>query len=504
MILLSGATGFLGMEVLARLLERTDRKVMCVVRAADHDAAEERLDGVLGALYRDPSPYRARVQALHGDLTSGVREPEEPVDVVCHCAASITFDLPLEEARETNVDGTRAMLALARDAGARRFVHVSTAYVAGTHSGRFTEDMFGSEFRNTYEQTKCEAERVVGAVEDMDVAIARPSIVMGESETGWTPAFNVLYWPLRAFARGLFEQVPALPDGRVDVVPVDYVADGIAKLIEVDATGTFNLVAGDEAATVEELSDMACTHFGRPRPPYAQTGGSAGAAADRARRRVPPVLRHGRRVRRRQHAPGTRDQGAAAARVLRHAARLRRPREVGQARHVARGGAGAGGGSRPLIRGHSAQVVVGDLDVEGARHVRLDHLGDALVPTRLLGRRPLQEGLDLLELDVREADRHDLARVVEALPGHDAGRHAEPALPLPRGPEVLERLALPQPTGQHRDHHRGRTYLMGYAASEYAGSTAGSVAVARSGFSTTTAIAIAATMKPAPIVNASV
>ena len=103
---------------------------------------------------------------------------------------------------------------------------------------------------------------------------------MGESGSGWTPAFNVLYWPLRAFARGLFEQVPALPEGRVDVVPVDYVADGIAKLIDSDVTGTFNLVSGDEAATVEDLSEMACTHFGRPRPPYAQTGDSAGAAAD--------------------------------------------------------------------------------------------------------------------------------------------------------------------------------------------------------------------------------
>ena len=279
-VLLTGATGFVGMEVLARLLERTEREVVCVVRAADHDAAEARLDAVLATLYDDPSPYRARVRTLHGDLTGGLHPPEDPVDVVCHCAASISFDMPIEEAREINVEGTRSMLALARAAGARRFVHVSTAYVAGTHAGRFGEDMLGTEFRNTYEQTKCEAERVVGAVEDMEVAIARPSIVMGESDTGWTPAFNVLYWPLRAFARGLFEQVPALPDGRVDVVPVDYVADGIAKLIETDATGTFNLVAGDEASTVEELSDLACTHFNRPRPPYAQTGGSAGAAAD--------------------------------------------------------------------------------------------------------------------------------------------------------------------------------------------------------------------------------
>jgi len=278
-ILLTGATGFLGMEVLARLLERTDREVLCLVRASDAAAAEERLDAVLATLYRDASPYRARVRALPGDLTAGIVAPDAEVDVVCHCAASIAFDLPLDEARAINVEGTRAMLGLARAVGARRFVHVSTAYVAGTHSGVFTEEMLGSEFRNTYEQTKCEAERIVGAVSGMEVAIARPSIVMGESDTGWTPAFNVLYWPLRAFARGLFDRVPANPDGRVDVVPVDYVADGIAKLVENDATGTFNLVCGADATTVDELSELACSHFDRPRPPYAQSGAFGDAAA---------------------------------------------------------------------------------------------------------------------------------------------------------------------------------------------------------------------------------
>jgi long-chain acyl-CoA synthetase len=280
MILLTGATGFLGMEVLARLLERTDHEVLCLVRAGDHDAAEARLDAVLANLYHDASRYRGRVHALHGDLTSGIAAPKGEVDVVCHCAASISFDLDLDEAREINVDGTRAMLELARAAGARRFVHVSTAYVAGTHAGPFREDERGVEFRNTYEQTKCEAEALFDGVTDLEVAIARPSIVMGESDSGWTPAFNVLYWPLRAFARGLFAQVPALPEGRVDVVPVDYVADGIAKLVDTDVTGTFNLVAAEDAATVEDLSDMACTHFGRPRPPYADVGGSAGASAD--------------------------------------------------------------------------------------------------------------------------------------------------------------------------------------------------------------------------------
>jgi nucleoside-diphosphate-sugar epimerase len=279
-VLLTGATGFLGMEVLARLLERTDREAHCVVRADGQDAAEERLDGVLTRLYRDPSPYRGRVHALPGDLTSGVTAPGVEIDVVCHCAASITFDLPLDEAREINVDGTRTVLELAEASGARRFVHVSTAYVSGTHSGEFTEDMLGTEFRNTYEQTKSEAERIVGEISGMEVAIARPSIVMGESDSGWTPAFNVLYWPLRAFARGLFARVPAKPDGRVDVVPVDYVADGIFKLIESDATGTFNLVSGADASTCDELAELACSHFGRPKPPFVGTGEFGDAAAD--------------------------------------------------------------------------------------------------------------------------------------------------------------------------------------------------------------------------------
>jgi len=280
MILLTGATGFLGMEVLVRLLERSDHEVLCLVRADDRAAAEARLDDVLGKLYTDPSPYRERVHALPGDLTSGVDAPDEEIEIVCHCAASIAFDLSLDEAREINVDGTRTVLELARATGARRFVHVSTAYVSGTHSGVFTEDMLGSEFRNTYEQTKCEAERMVGEISGMEVAIARPSIVMGESDSGWTPAFNVLYWPLRAFSRGLFAQVPAKPDGRVDVVPVDYVADGIFKLVESDATGTFNLVSGTGAATCIDLADLACAHFERPRPPFVDTGESAGAAGD--------------------------------------------------------------------------------------------------------------------------------------------------------------------------------------------------------------------------------
>ena len=291
-VFLTGATGFLGMEVLARLLERGDRDVLALVRAEDRDAAERRLDGVLSTLWRDPEPYRARLRAVPGDLTSpdlGLRPPErtalaEEIGSVLHCAASISFDLPLHEARAINVEGTREIIGFAREARAlgrlERFVHVSTAYVSGTHPSTFRERQLaaGQRFRNTYEQTKWESEQLVAAAGDLAPAIARPSIVMGESDSGWTPTFNVLYWPLRAFARGLFDAVPARPEGRVDVVPVNYVADALVRLLDRRDQGVFNLVAGRGALTVAELARLATERFDRPPPRLVEPGNPAALA----------------------------------------------------------------------------------------------------------------------------------------------------------------------------------------------------------------------------------
>lgn len=279
-VFLTGATGFLGMEVLARLVEAGDRQVVALVRPGAEATAAERLDAVLAQLWRDPEPYRDRVRAVAGDVTRpglGI-EPEqraalaEEVGAVLHCAASISFDLPLDEARAINVEGTREVIGFARECKTlgrlERFLHVSTAYVSGKHGGTFGEGELdaGQDFRNTYEQTKWEAEHIVLEADDLAPAIARPSIVMGESDTGWTPAFNVLYWPLRAFSRGLFDEIPALPAAHVDIVPVDYVADALVHLLDSDEGGVFNLVAGRDAPFANELVELACDRFGRPRP----------------------------------------------------------------------------------------------------------------------------------------------------------------------------------------------------------------------------------------------
>jgi thioester reductase-like protein len=278
-LLLTGSTGFLGMELLARLLEDTDRRVWAPVRAGDDAEAEARLRATLATLVPDPGMYSDRVVAFAADLTEpglglGARRREEIAEQVAeiiHSAASVSFTLPLGEARSINLEGTRRMLELAADCqahgGLTRYAHVSTAYVAGDHSGEFSEvdHDLGQGFNNTYEQSKWEAERLVyerGA--ELPVQVFRPSIVVGHERSGWTASFNVIYTPLRMYSRGALPLIPARRSAPVDIVPVSYVARAILALDDADAGRAFNLVAGADAPTMAELIDLTVSHFDGP------------------------------------------------------------------------------------------------------------------------------------------------------------------------------------------------------------------------------------------------
>jgi thioester reductase-like protein len=278
-VLLTGATGFVGMEVLARLIGREDVEIIALIRARDPDHARRRLDGVLERLYEDPKDLRSRLIALPADVRAeqlGLSRTDRRLisstaDAVVHCAASISFDLPREAAMNTNAAGTARLLALA--AGMRRlerFVHVSTAYVAGRTRGRFGEDDLdrGQDFRNSYELSKFEAERMIAErAAELPIVVARPSIIVGDRHSGWTPSFNALYWPLRAFARGLIRELPVDPAGVVDVVPVDYVADALVHLLDgARIEGRLQLVAGERALSNGELIALACRYL-EQRPP---------------------------------------------------------------------------------------------------------------------------------------------------------------------------------------------------------------------------------------------
>jgi thioester reductase-like protein len=265
-VLLTGATGFVGREILSRFLERDDRHVFALVRADNDDDAAARL------------PAHERLTAVAGDIEQpslglddrASERLRREVTTVLHCAASVSFDMPLEESRSVNVEGTRRVLEFARSCTRlERFSYVSTAYVAGEPGRLFREDELavGQRFRNPYERSKFEAElalRTEGA--DLPLQILRPSIVVGDSSSGRTSSFNVLYGPLKAFARGAVPAIPARRDAPVDIVPVDYVADRVHELATHGPNGTFHLVAGRNATTVGRLLEMSSEELGRAEP----------------------------------------------------------------------------------------------------------------------------------------------------------------------------------------------------------------------------------------------
>lgn len=307
-VVLTGATGFLGRELLWQLITSLPEEydIVCLVRerseprsrgenpppvaASPGEAAqlaERRLQDLLdeGAPLPRGDARRARVHALLGDITRprlGLDESSFAALAartfeIYHGAATVRFDLPLEEARQTNVHGTREILALARAAQAtgplRRLHYIGTAYVAGNRQGRIGEDELdcGQSFHNTYEQTKFEAEKLVRAAlqgesgqPPLPTTIYRPSIVVGDSDSGYTSSFKVMYWPLKVFARGLIPIVPASRAGIVDLVPVNFVIRAILQLGAQDGSlgKTYHLAAGPErSTTIGAAMDVAADFF---------------------------------------------------------------------------------------------------------------------------------------------------------------------------------------------------------------------------------------------------
>ena len=281
-VLLTGATGLVGGALLPRLLAVDPAvTVWCLLRAADATVLEQRRARLLVDAGVTPEDHD-RVLAVAGDVGApalGIAYPDAlaaQIDTIVHTAASTRFDLSLDAARRINVGSVENIIEFARLAQQHgkfdRVHHVSTAYVAGDHAGVIgsppTEPL--GPFRNTYEQSKWEAEEVLRAAGDsVPFTISRPSIIVGDSVTGATPHFRVLYEPMKwvyfsnhsdgGAPSKLTDVLPVRPAIRLDVVPVDFVADTIVALLSCDdAIGeVFHITAGpDHALTIDETVDM--------------------------------------------------------------------------------------------------------------------------------------------------------------------------------------------------------------------------------------------------------
>ena len=288
-IVITGATGFLGEQILRVLLaRRPEASLVLLIRNTAEQSASQRLDILLKRCLGESESLlaRRRIEVLPGDVTAergGLSQRDwtaaaEGATRIIHGAASVRFDMALEEARRINVEGARNLLRLAEEAHRRgtlrSFTYVSTAFVAGRREGLVREDELetGQRFRNSYERSKCEAEALVrGRAAELPVTILRPSIIVGDSRTGATSSFHTIYWPLRAYAQKGWRIVPGRPDTPVDMVPVDFVAEATVRLAceSLAAGGTFHLCAGPgRSATTGEIVKSAARFFHLPPPRF--------------------------------------------------------------------------------------------------------------------------------------------------------------------------------------------------------------------------------------------
>jgi thioester reductase-like protein len=286
-VFLTGATGHVGRNLIPVLLASKDTSLVLLIRGRSDAEVEARLSELLSSLAGpiDVSQARQRIKALRGDITHerlGLSEAQyealaRDVTHIIHSAATVRFRNLLAEARKINVEGTKNVMALARSARERgrleRVAHISTAFVSGKRSGLIREEELdcGQSFSNTYEQTKFEAEVFIRkSCPDLPWVIFRPSIIVGDSRTGVTTAFNVLYIPLKYLARGIVPFLPGSPDTPLDVVPVDFVCRAIGRILfgAAESRGrTFHLCAGPElATTVGEVLELALGFFRKMRP----------------------------------------------------------------------------------------------------------------------------------------------------------------------------------------------------------------------------------------------
>jgi nucleoside-diphosphate-sugar epimerase len=210
-ILVTGDTGFLGSRLVTELKERGH-----TVRGLSRSSSDIKLDIT--------------------QITSPEILPE--VDVVVHTAAAVDFSQRAATG-EVNVMGTSKLLEAVTARGISRFVHVSTAFLFGNNQYEISKKMAEGLVINTCRE------------KNIELTIIRPSIIVGDSKLASRPPSNGVYTGLRIVRQALewYERengtsvadteirVKGNPQGKMNVIPVDFVAVAIADAIEQDKTG---------------------------------------------------------------------------------------------------------------------------------------------------------------------------------------------------------------------------------------------------------------------------
>jgi NAD(P)-dependent dehydrogenase (short-subunit alcohol dehydrogenase family) len=262
----TGATGFIGRNLVELLLER-EGTIYVLVR----EGSKGRLEELRARWGADPD----RVVGVGGDLSQralGV-SPEEAerlrgeIDHLFHLAAIYDVTASAESQRVANVEGTRHMVEFADAIEAGHVHHASSIAAAGLYKGTFREDMFEEAERldtNPYFRTKHESEAVVRNECTRPWRVYRPGIVVGHSETGEMDKVDGPYYFFKAIRRirnavPQWMPMPGVEGREINIVPVDFVVramDHIAHLDGLDGRA-FHLTDPDPPTVGQVVDSIA-------------------------------------------------------------------------------------------------------------------------------------------------------------------------------------------------------------------------------------------------------
>ena len=283
-IFLTGSTGYIGAHVAAGLLQGHDDRLNLLVRAKDEHEAEVRLWKSMQLHFPFPRFHeylRTRITIFRGDLTDlrfGLSAGDysrlaQSTDSIINCAASLNRKSE-KACLNVNLRGTLEVIKLAVAArdhhGLRRFSHVSTVAVAGQRSNEVVREDDAIQWDRSdydpYARTKKFCEHMIRELlPNVARTIFRPSIVLGDSRHAETTQFDMV----RAFV--FFAGLPVLPfraGDRVDIVPVNYVADAVVALHQKPRPDyeIYHLSSGMKSQTYRELT-IALNRARGKRPP---------------------------------------------------------------------------------------------------------------------------------------------------------------------------------------------------------------------------------------------